>query len=209
MAVEYFNYERGEMLDLVPAKIESLLDVGCGEGNFGALVKRKFECLVWGVEPEMAPYLKAKDKLDHVIHGMFNNTLDLNRKFDVIAFNDVLEHMPDPWSTLTYAKRFLKPKGVVIASIPNILYFHDFFALIAEKDWRYQQSGIFDKTHLRFFTRRSMNRMFEECGFKVTREEGIHPTNSKKYFIFNIITLGYWSESKYLQFAIQATPADQ
>lgn len=202
---QYFSFERGEMLDLLPSGVKSILDVGCGEGNFGESAKRRFSCTVWGVEPEAGPSQKASQKLDKVINALFDSTLKIEETFDAIVFNDVLEHMSDPWSALQYAKQLLKPDGVIIASIPNILYFHDFSNLLISKDWAYQQAGIFDKTHLRFFTKKSMRAMFEDCGLNIVDQRGIHPTDSKKFLLFNLLTLGYWKEAQFLQFSIKAT----
>lgn len=202
---QYFSFERGEMLEMLPPEVKSILDVGCGNGNFGESVKKKFSCKVWGIEPETGPYMQANKKLDKVINAFFSENLIIEETFDAIVFNDVLEHMADPWSALRYAKRLLNPGGVIIASIPNIMYFHDFSNLLITKDWAYQEAGIFDKTHLRFFTKKSMRTMVESCGFKILDQRGIHPTNSKKFHLFNWLTFGYWRETQFLQFAIRAT----
>jgi len=202
----YYKLDRAEMLQYFPSQIGKVLDVGCGEGNFGALVKKTYNCEVWGIEPVTEQADRARKKLDKVYNAFLDNNLKIDNRFDVITFNDVLEHMPDPWSVLSACKSLLNPNGVVIASIPNILYFHDFFNMYLSRDWKYEEAGIFDKTHLRFFTKKSMARMFNECGFDVIRQEGIRPTDSKKFYLFNIATLGYWAESQFLQFAVTAKP---
>jgi len=202
----YYKLNRSEMLAFVPAGTKSLLDVGCGEGHFATLVKETFQCEAWGVEPVYEPFLEARKTLDKVYHGYFEPSLKIDRKFDVISFNDVLEHMVDPWSTLRYCKELLNPGGVIVTSIPNILYFHDFMQMLLSRDWKYEEAGIFDKTHLRFFTKKSIQRMFDECGYEIVTQQGIRPTDSKKFYLFNLATFGYWAESQFLQYGIQAKP---
>ncbi|HEY5751323.1 MAG TPA: class I SAM-dependent methyltransferase [Chryseolinea sp.] len=203
---QYYKLNRSEMLAFIPPGITSLLDVGCGEGYFAALVKETFHCEAWGVEPVYEASLEAQKKLDKVINGYFDTSLKIERKFDVISFNDVLEHLVDPWSALHYCKELLNPGGVIVTSIPNILYFHDFMQMLLSRDWKYEEAGIFDKTHLRFFTKKSIERMFQECGYDMVTQQGIRPTDSKKFYLFNIATFGYWAESQFLQYGIQAKP---
>ena len=202
----YYKLNRSEMLQFLPAGLNSLLDVGCSEGGFGLLVKQTFNCIVWGVEPMEAPAFAASKKLDKVFNAFFNDALSIDRQFDAITFNDVLEHMPDPWSVLKKCRSLLSDNGSIVASIPNILYFHDFIGMLLSKDWKYEEAGIFDKTHLRFFTKKSIIRLFEESGYQVTSIEGIRPTDSKKFTLFNLATLGYWKEAQFLQFAVTAKP---
>ena len=195
------------MLQYIPADTETLLDVGCAEGTFGQYVKAELKCKVFGIEPVQAPAAKAATRLDAVSNEYFTASSFSGQVFDAITFNDVLEHMPDPWAALDACKQKLSAKGRVVASIPNILYFHDFFAkFLLNKDWRYEEAGIFDKTHLRFFTKASIIRMFHECDYDIELIEGIRPTDSKKFLLFNIATLGYWKESQFMQFAVVAKP---
>lgn len=203
----YYKLSRSEMLHFLPPGLNSLLDVGCSEGGFGALVKQTFKCTVWGVEPAEAPALEARKKLDKVFNAFFDDSLSIDRQFDAITFNDVLEHIQDPWSTLKKCRPLLSDNGCIVASIPNILYFHDFAGMLLAKDWKYEEAGIFDKTHLRFFTKKSIIRLFEDSGYQVTSIEGIRPTDSKKFTLFNLATFGYWKEARFLQFAVIAKPA--
>lgn len=204
MTTGYYKLDRSEMLKYIPNTVKVALDVGCGEGNFGRLVKEKFSCEVWGFEPAPVAYALAKEKLDNVIAANFSAEALPDNKFDLISFNDVLEHMADPWQTLHECRNKLTPAGHIIASIPNILYFHDFFRMVFNKDWKYEPAGIFDKTHLRFFTKKSIARLFDESGYEIINIEGIRPTDSKKFLLFNLATFGYWKESQFLQFAVTA-----
>jgi 2-polyprenyl-3-methyl-5-hydroxy-6-metoxy-1,4-benzoquinol methylase len=203
---KYYKLDRSEMLEHLPPGLNSLLDVGCGEGNFGMLVKKTYNSTVWGIEPAYEPFKAAETKLDKVFNTFFTGSFDVNKKFDAITFNDVLEHMADPWDAIRNCKRLLNQDGCLVASIPNILYFHDFFKMIFSRDWKYEEAGIFDKTHLRFFTKKSICTLFEESGFRIEKITGIRPTDSKKFYLFNGATLGYWAESQFLQYAVVAKP---
>jgi 2-polyprenyl-3-methyl-5-hydroxy-6-metoxy-1,4-benzoquinol methylase len=146
--------DRGDMLKYVPDTVNTLLDVGCGEGLFGHTLKQKRNIVVWGVELFEKEANKAKDKLDRVLVGNIElNHLDLpNDYFDCVVFNDVLEHLQYPWIVLNKIKKYLKQGGYVIASIPNIRYYEIVKKLLLKKEWEYEDSGVMDKTHLRFFT---------------------------------------------------------
>ncbi len=202
----YYTNARPEIQELVPSSSQSILDVGCGEGLFGLGLKQKFNCTVWGIEPNAPAATIAKDKLDKVLNTLFDDAIPQlkGQMFDAICFNDVLEHMPDPWSCLHQAKQFLNPQGVIIVSLPNVLYYHNFFNILLSKDWHYQKEGIMDKTHLRWFTPKSMIRMFGECGYSVVSIKGLSPAKTLKMHLLSIISFGYFTEMKYPQFAITA-----
>ena len=73
--------------------------------------------------------------------------------------------------------------------------------LIIKKDWQYVDAGILDRTHLKFFTKKSIIRMFESADYKLVKLKGINGNNKIKFNIFNFITLGYFSDCRFLQFA--------
>lgn len=204
--MSYFTHARPEILALVPTNIKSALDVGCGAGTFAKTLKEKTGCEVWGIEPVAEAAAAATKVLDKVFTGFFEAAVpQIDRKFDLICFNDVLEHMADPWSCLNTTKALLNEGGMVIASMPNILHYHEFFEILFQKDWKYTEAGIMDKTHLRFFTRKSMIRMFNECHYKVVSVTGLDPTPSKKMSLLSLLSFGYFDEMRYPQFAVQAT----
>lgn len=203
----YFQYSRKEMLKFLPNSAKTSLEIGCGVGNFSKNLQDS-GLEAWGVEPDHRSFLVAKEKLHKVFEGTFEDILiDLpSSYFDVIIFNDVLEHLSNPWDILSSSKSLLNKGGVVVASIPNFIYFHDFIEFILSKDFKYKEAGIFDKTHLRFFTKKSIIDMFIQAGYKIELIDGIHPTDSKKFSLFNLCTLGFYKEMKYLQYGIQAKP---
>jgi len=173
---KYYGSSRPEIVALLPAKVERLLDVGCAEGGFGAAVlAARPGAQVWGVEPIDAPAQAARGRLTQVLHGRFEEGIELpDGFFDVLTFNDSLEHMPDEHAALRLAHRKLSANGSVICSVPNVRYIEHLQELLVDADWRYRDYGILDRTHLRFFTRRSICRTLEECGFKVNAVHGIN-----------------------------------
>lgn len=202
----YYSYSRNSLIKYISFEPKRILDVGCSEGKFGEKLKEKFDCIVWGVEPVKSAYAEASKRLDKVFNGTFDNTLSLgDNKFDLICFNDVLEHMEDPWSALNMTRSLLEKDGKVLASIPNFFYFYEFIPLLLSQDWQYKSSGTMDKTHLRFFTKKSIVRLFDESGFKIEIIEGINKIISKKFTLLNYITLGKFSDMKYLQFLVVAS----
>jgi 2-polyprenyl-3-methyl-5-hydroxy-6-metoxy-1,4-benzoquinol methylase len=209
----YFYKERQEMLRFLPAHAKYFLDVGCAGGSFGESLKSRYSAEVWGVEPNEYAASVASQKLDKVICDMFACTLDMPKSyFDCIIFNDVLEHLVDPYTALLYCKQLLKAKGVVVASIPNVRYFDNIWNLIVLKDWEYADYGILDRTHLRFFTRKSLLATFSSLGYQVERIEGInpleqeHPYQVRKFKWLNRFAWNQLEDMRYLQYAVVARP---
>jgi len=206
----YFLHTRNELLPFIPEGIKTVLDVGCGNGAFGALLKRTYNCVVWGIEPNKQAAEQAGEQLDKAINGLFSaETAELKgQKFDAIFFNDVLEHLPDPEEALTACQDFLNNDGYIIASIPNIRWYPVVLALLRYKDFKYEPAGVMDKTHLRFFTLKSMIRMFENSGYKVVKNAGINKDNDFHYFnILNWLLFKSQEDMKYPQFVIVAKKA--
>jgi 2-polyprenyl-3-methyl-5-hydroxy-6-metoxy-1,4-benzoquinol methylase len=208
----YEHTDRPEMIAYIPAHASLILDVGCALGNFGQRLKLERNPEVWGVEINEYAASIAAEKLDHVYCGAFDEHLNLpQRYFDCIVFNDVLEHFVDPYSALQYAKHLLREDGNIVASIPNVRYFDNMWKLLIDQDWQYTEKGILDRTHLRFFTRKSIIHTFQELGFSVDVIEGIspleceHPHHSRKFKWLNRISLNQISDMRYLQFAIVAS----
>jgi len=144
-----------------------------------------------------------------VIEAPFTNEAKLPlESFDAVIFNDVLEHLLDPRAAIAYAKTLLSPSGVIVASIPNVRYFPVLWDLIVHGDWNYQDCGILDRTHLRFFTRKSIALLFLESGFLIESLQGINrgrrPKKGALLRLINLITAGALSDAYYLQFAIVA-----
>ncbi|MBI3541773.1 MAG: class I SAM-dependent methyltransferase, partial [Deltaproteobacteria bacterium] len=180
MATDYYSQPRAEMLEFVPEGAASVLDVGCGDGAFGASLKARGVASVWGVELNPKAARAATARLDRVFEGGIEATLTQlpDGRFDCITMNDVLEHLVDPYALLAAIKAKLAPGGVLVASIPNVRYLYNLWNLVVRRQWRYEDAGVLDRTHLRFFTKSSIEEMFDEQGFELVALEPIHELKS-------------------------------
>jgi 2-polyprenyl-3-methyl-5-hydroxy-6-metoxy-1,4-benzoquinol methylase len=204
----YYSKTRNEMLEFVPHTVKKVLDIGCAEGEFSLLVKKERDAEVWGIELDEAAASRAREKIDKVLVGDIATLVEKlpNAYFDCIVCNDVLEHLVDPYAVITILKEKLSKDGVVVFSLPNVRHFGNLKNLLLRKDWRYESEGILDKTHLRFFTEKSIRRMFTELGYQLVVMRGLRPIRSWKFTVLDLATLGRLSDARYLQFAGVAKP---
>jgi 2-polyprenyl-3-methyl-5-hydroxy-6-metoxy-1,4-benzoquinol methylase len=198
----YYQSIRKEILPFIPDCVKRVLDIGCGDGLFGKYLKEKFDCEVWGVEFEKGSADRATNNLDKVFHGDIAVLLDElpDNYFDLVVCNDVLEHLYDPYSVLTKVRDKMVENGKVISSIPHIRYYRAIVAIIFNKEFTYTASGIFDRTHIRWFTKSTIKEMFLNSGYKIDKLIGINKSKSIRPFLLNIIFWGTLGDSKYLQY---------
>lgn len=154
---ERYDEDRPEMVNLVPPMAHRVLDVGCSTGRFGAALREHMpDAEIIGIDtrPQSAATMSSYDRF---ITGMFPGDMPSALPFDCVVFNDVLEHMVDPWDVLRHTHSMLTPTASVIASIPNIRHVSVLAPLAIKGRWDYRDTGILDRTHLRFFTRASVH----------------------------------------------------
>ena len=149
-----------------------VLDVGCGFATTSERLKRVGNH-VTGIESSPEAVKVAATRLDEVIATDLQRLDELtvvigSRKFDTIIFADVLEHLPWPAGILQGYLRFLAPQGSVIISLPNVGLWSMRLSLLSGR-FQYTDTGVTDRTHLRFFTTRSAREMIEEAGLKISR----------------------------------------
>jgi 2-polyprenyl-3-methyl-5-hydroxy-6-metoxy-1,4-benzoquinol methylase len=200
----YFAMTRMDMASMLPHSLNSVLDVGCGHGNFGKHLKQcKLAREVWGVEIDALAAENARKNLDKVLLGDISHILPELPEgyFDAVFFNDSLEHMPDPSAVLLKIQSKLGKQGSVFISLPNMRYIRVLFELIVLRDWKYADSGIMDRTHLRFFTVKSMKRMFIEAGFKVELVRGVSPIRAIFFWCILLASFGLLKDTLYRQYA--------
>ncbi len=145
-----------------------VLDVGCATGYLSASIKKFGNNSVYGVEISELAAREAKKVMDEVIVGNIEE-IDLpypKGYFDVIICSDILEHLFDPKNTLVKLRKYIKRNGLLLAVLPNIAHYTVRLALLKGK-WEYQDHGILDIGHLRFFTKESAVKMFKDAGYSV------------------------------------------
>jgi 2-polyprenyl-3-methyl-5-hydroxy-6-metoxy-1,4-benzoquinol methylase len=195
------------MLPFVPRTTRTLLDIGCGRGAVGSNVKVKQGATGWGVEIVAEAARIAMARLDRVVQADIGQALDTlpQGHFDCVTFNDVLEHLVDPYSVVANVKRLLAPGGVLVASLPNVRYFPVAWDLIWRGRWDYRDCGVLDRTHLRFFTPASMRSLFEERGYGVTLT-GINASPSPLARVAARLAPTRFRDMQFVQYAIVAKP---
>ncbi|MFT6874478.1 MAG: 2-polyprenyl-3-methyl-5-hydroxy-6-metoxy-1,4-benzoquinol methylase [Granulosicoccus sp.] len=202
---DYYQGTRPELLPFFPVSAKTVLDVGCGEGRFAKQLKDMHGATVWGVDISDESIAVANTLLDKAFVADVTASLDSlpDNYFDVIYFNDVLEHMIDPYTLLSNIQSKLTTQGKVIASIPNMRHFRVLWKLLAKKDFQYENAGVMDETHLRFFTKISMGRMFSEAGYQNVEVTPISKSRSFRPKFFKLFTLGLiGSDISYPQFVV-------
>jgi O-antigen biosynthesis protein len=164
----YFGHARPEVLELVPITARRVLDIGCGAGRLGEAIKARQNAEVVGIERDEAAAAVARMRLDEVIVGDVEQlALDFPPgSFDAIVCADILEHLREPERLLQQARSWLAPGGRLVASIPNIRH-NSVVRSLLEGNWTYEPAGLLDRTHLRFFTRREVEKLFHRAGFAI------------------------------------------
>lgn len=165
----YYAFTRPEVQRLVSRRAGRVLDVGCAQGNVGAGIKERQGAEVWGIETDSAAAAMAGKRLDRVIAAPVEEALTElpNGYFDAIILADVLEHLADPAAVLSGLARKLTANGELVVSLPNVAHWSVVQDLL-QGNWNYQDAGILDRTHLRFFTRKSALDLFTTAGFLAT-----------------------------------------
>jgi 2-polyprenyl-3-methyl-5-hydroxy-6-metoxy-1,4-benzoquinol methylase len=171
----YHENPRIEIASFINEPPGVVLDIGCGGGATGKLIKAKFpDTKVIGIELNSHAAAYARQFLDVVI-GESIDTVNLaehigDMRVGTVLLLDVLEHIYDPWRTLLRIREWLAPGTRVLASIPNIRNLANLDQLAAGH-WEYGPNGVLDVTHVRFFTRESLRALFEQTGYRVESME--------------------------------------
>lgn len=167
----YYTGDRPDLRGLIPATARRVLDVGCGAGTLGAVVKQQTGAEVVGIEVFEEAAAIAETQLDAVLRLDLQTLTQLpypDGYFDAMTFGDVLEHMHDPHGLLRTLRRYLADDGTIVCSIPNLKHWSVMFQLIVRDRFSYGDKGLLDRTHVHFFTLEEIGAMLEETGFQTT-----------------------------------------
>lgn len=150
---------------------ERILDVGCGSGEIARLMHAR-GCAVVGIELSPEKAAKARAFCDEVLVGNIE-AMPLAFEpgsFDVIVLSNILEHLNNPVATLRRLAPLLRPTGRAFVDLPNVAHWGVRLRLLRGR-WDYEDAGILDRTHLRFYTRKTAREMLEQTGFEILEQD--------------------------------------
>jgi 2-polyprenyl-3-methyl-5-hydroxy-6-metoxy-1,4-benzoquinol methylase len=203
----YFGFARSEVFGLLPPRMDRVLEIGCGTGATLAALRSTGRCSwTMGVELVESAAREARGTVNDVRVGDIE-TMDLALEpgsFDAILCLDVLEHLVDPWAVVRRLATALRPRGTLIASLPNVRNFRVIIPLLLMGRWTYADSGQLDQTHLRFFTRRSAIELVAQSGLNVDR---VDPLLGWRGQLLGRLSLGTLSPFLDFQYLVRGTKA--
>ncbi|HRS97054.1 MAG TPA: class I SAM-dependent methyltransferase [Smithella sp.] len=153
-------------------KALSVLDIGCGSGVLSEAIKKK-GYVVWGIEINREAANRARLRIDRVINEdllQFEKIEGIigDERFEYIIFSNILEHLYDPCLTIENYLRFLKPDGLILVSVPNVAVWINRIKLLFG-NFDYTDTGVMDKTHIRFFTVKTAKRLVKKSGCSIVK----------------------------------------
>jgi len=181
---------RQDMMNLVSRPWSRLLDVGCSQGATARALKdtQGYGHTV-GIEIDKDSAVLAQDRLDDVLNmdavAALESLVARDERFDLILCGDVLEHLVDPWRALELIRILCGEDAEVIVSLPNVAHYSTMLALI-KQEWPYEDRGVHDRTHLRWFAPKNLVDLYEGAGFREEKRVSIrrlierpHPINAR------------------------------
>ena len=171
----HFNYNP-DLLAIMP-EAAKVVEVGCSTGALAKAYKEQHPIADYlGIEVDECYGSKARQWCNAVLVGDVEDLLSSPASSDdlrahLYVFGDSLEHLRDPWAVLARVHQLLAPGGIICACIPNAQHW-SLQARLSIGEWHYEESGLMDRTHLRWFTRSTIESMFKKAGFAI---ESIHP----------------------------------
>ena len=203
----YFSKARADFVDRLPRDHSAqLLEIGCGTGATGALALSEGCCGRYvGVELFETAAAEAREVLSEVVTGNVE-TLDFDWQpatFDAIIFSEVLEHLVEPGEVVKKLARFVRPGGMLLASSPNISHWRVIRELLMGR-FHLADQGVFDRTHLRWFTPGTFADLVEKAGFEI-EEIGPVTAFSPRTELISKLTGGRFDHLFMTQIAIIAT----
>lgn len=173
---KYYMHSRSEIVKLIDAPLDApinVLEVGCGLGDTLASILHNYpNAQVHGIEIVESVAELGSAKFDIKCGNIETFKFTPDEKYDYIIFADVLEHLYDPYAVLKNMKDHLMTGGCILTSIPNIMNARIIYELL-NGNFTYQDAGILDRTHIRFFTKDEIIRMFQAEGYTIDQMTSI------------------------------------
>lgn len=170
-----YETDRADVQTCVPRSASRILDLGCSNGSLGAALKRRQPAMVVGVEISLEYAREAERRLDRVItsdvEAFLSGRPPAEAPFDCLIAADILEHLVDPWQSLSRAVTLLEPGSTAVVSLPNVTYWRALWRVIRSGRWPLEDQGIFDRTHLRWFTHDDALNLLRQAGLTVASVE--------------------------------------
>jgi len=176
--MDYYDSVNTTLLELVEPSARRICEFGCGAGALARAIKQKSPGVHYvGVELVADQLQRAASILDTAVqcnldqvedwtaHAAMHAALPFNH-FDHVIFGDVLEHLYDPQRALNQAAKRLAPGGSALVCIPNVQHW-SVFAQLALGSWPQEDSGLFDRTHIRWFALHDMIQLLQCAGLVV------------------------------------------
>lgn len=166
----YYATERPELLKFLEphGTFDTVLDIGCASGVLGTqLLHSGLAGTCDGIELHGEAARLAETRLRRVWQGSLElvaGEVPWNQ-YDLIVMADVLEHLVDPWAALRLLRNETAPGARLLVSVPNVRHYRVSLPLLFRGEFRYEDAGIMDRTHLHFFTRASLEETLNECGW--------------------------------------------
>lgn len=187
----YFQGARRDMIAELPDDPGArILELGCGEGDTGALALSEGKAGHYvGLEIHQPSAQIARTKLSEVhIGNVEAMPLPFEaHQFDALIVSEVFEHLVDPWRIARTLGSFVRPGGLILASSPNISHYKVILHLMRGA-WDLEDSGVMDRTHLRWFTPKTYSELCEQANFEVVRLQPVTPP-AMRTKIINRVTL--------------------
>jgi 2-polyprenyl-3-methyl-5-hydroxy-6-metoxy-1,4-benzoquinol methylase len=201
-STDYFSFIRLDLINLIDKNSKNLkvLEIGAAYGETLYYLKRnKIASEVVGVD--LFEDVKNKQNYKNLDKFIFGNIeeIELNEYenyFDLILLPDVLEHLVEPKKVLDKLKKHLTQEGKIILSMPNIRHYSALNKIFIKGDFKYEESGLFDYTHMRFYCRKNIQELLEASGYTILKEESSIKNYKGKSItkIINSLTFGLLEE---------------
>jgi 2-polyprenyl-3-methyl-5-hydroxy-6-metoxy-1,4-benzoquinol methylase len=190
-----------KVLSLIPKKAK-VLDVGCSSGNFDEIIIKEKQCIIDGVELDLADAKVAENKIRKVLNiNIESDSLKgLDTDYDVIYFGDVIEHLVHPVETLQRIKPLLSKGGSVIFSIPNMAHISVRLMLLSGK-FEYGGTGLLDNTHLHYYDKTEVERVFAEAGYELEMLDWVSRDIPKELLVKDLASKGLSANEKFFKLA--------